>query len=335
MEKDMKKMKYKFSIIIATKDRLKILEAFLLSLHNSGVLSRKDTEIIIVNNGPNNKKIKKLCESYAVRYIIEEIKGKSFALNKGVKNSKGDFLVFTDDDVIIKNKKWLDELHKPFSKKPLLGYVSGDVMAFNKDNNLVRKWEKKGGLSKGKKSKYFSRKFLSKFKIKPWPLTKICAGANCIVPRKVLNEIGGFNTFFGPGAPIGHGESLLIGYDIIKKGYELYYNPNANVYHKHPEQGLELKKKLYLYGTGDTGIYGYIFMKHFDFRALYWGVIGHPLYTCKKILKSIFKKYPLPPIYPINSLKGSLIGFWKFQILHLFKYRNFCWKPFKKDTSFY
>ncbi len=301
----------KFSIIVATKDRPESIKDFLISLRDTEIISRKDVEVIIVDNNSKYGQIKNICKIYRAIYYKECKLGKSYALNKGIELSKGRYLIFTDDDIVIKNNNWLNQLYRPFEKMPKLGYVSGNILAFNRRNAVADLWEKKGGLSKGSKEKYFSKELLSKFRFIPWPLTKICAGANCIIPKKVLLEVGGYNPIFGPGGRMGHGESLLIGYEIIKKGYELYYNPEAIVYHKHPTDAFSLKRKLFLYGMGDTGIHAFIFAKYKDFRSLFWGIFGHPLYTIKNLVKSVFKRYALPPSYAFHSFKGSLIGFWK------------------------
>jgi GT2 family glycosyltransferase len=305
------KMAVKFSIIVATRNRAEDIQKFLSSLKKSSIF-RRDTEIIIVDNNSKDDKTLKVCRKFGARYVKETRTGKSFALNRGIKASKGKYLVFTDDDVIIKDSGWLDKLYAPFERYPKIGYVSGKVANLDKGNPTGNLWERKGGLSKGDKEKYFSREFLSRFRIKPWPLTKICAGANCMIPKKALLKVNGYNTMFGPGAMIGHGESLLIGYELIRRGYELYYNPDAVVFHKHPEDPEDLKNKLFLYGTGDTGIHAFIFAKYRDFRSLYWALIGHPAYTVKNWIKSFFRMYALPPSFAEKSVLGSLSGAWMF-----------------------
>lgn len=167
---------------------------------------------------------------------------------------------------------------------------------------------KKGGLSKGNRDKYFPKKDFNKKNLKPWPLTKFCAGANCMIPRKILKKVGGYCEYFGPGAPIGHGESLEIGYRIIKAGYELYYDSKATIFHKHPKTEREIKEKLKLYGIGDTAIHMYLFLKYKDLRSLFWSLGGHQLYLIGNMLKSIMGQYPLRIDYIMYSLAGSSLG---------------------------
>ncbi|MBN2052352.1 glycosyltransferase family 2 protein [Candidatus Woesearchaeota archaeon] len=301
-------MKPKFSIIVPTRDRPKPIETFLQSLKQSKILERKDLEVIIINNSTKEPPIKSICDAYEVHYLCERKTGKSYALNTGVAHAHGQYLVFTDDDVIVKDYSWIDKLYANFKKNDKIAYVSGNVTAHSIKTDAQRQWEKKGGLSKGNKSKYFSQAYLSTFKLKPWPLTKICAGANCMIKKEPLEEAGGFCTLFGPGGQVGHGESLLIGYELIRRGYELYYEPNAIVHHNHPESETDIKQKLFLYAKGDTAIHMHIFLKYHDFRSLMWAYIGHPTYVTKNMLKYFIGQYALSPKYTFWTVSGSILG---------------------------
>lgn len=308
--------KIKFSIVVATKDRPDDIDLFLKSLKESEILHRADTEVIIVDNNSVDLSVKNICSNYNVRYIFEPHTGKAFALNTGINLAEGEFIVFTDDDVVITEKNWLDELYVPFQNRPLVKYVSGNVLAANLASVAQKQWEKKGGLSKGSLFKYFDRAYLNSFKFIPWPLTKICAGANSIIDRQVLLDLGGICTLFGPGAMIGHGESLEVGYRLINAGYELCYTPTAIVRHRHPISSKSIKKKLFNYAVGDTAIHMYIFLKYRDYRSLFWAFGGHQLYVFKNMFKRIIGKYALPLSYLIYTLVGSSLG----GMLFLYKY---------------
>ncbi len=308
--------KIKFSIVIATKDRSTQLNNFLSSLRESKILNRKDTEVIIIDNNSKDNSTKDVCKNYNVIYSLEKKVGKSNALNKGIIIACGEYIVFTDDDAKIKDKKWIDLLYLHFKENRKLGYVSGNVIAESQGSYAQKIWEKKGGLSKGIFPKHFDFHYLKKFRFIPWPLTKICAGANCMIPKIILKECGYINNLFGPGALIPHGESLLIGYEIIKRGYELDYQPLAKIYHSHPEKVTSLMRKMFLYGVGDTAIHAYIFIKYLDFRSFIWAFGGHQLYVLRNLIKSLFGAYALPPYIVVFSLLGSCSG----PILFIYRY---------------
>lgn len=298
------------SLIITTCNRPKDLDFLLSCLQNVEILGRQDIEVIVVDNYPKNDAAKEICSKYRrVIFLKQPVPGHSLANNIGIQNAKGAFIAFTDDDVVIRDREWLDKLRKHFDHNPKLGYVSGNVKAIKPQGTIENVWERKGGLSKGNQSRLFTQKELREnYKMLPWPITKISAGANNMIPRHVLDQIGGFTTFLGGGAPLGHGNTLEIVYRIIRAGYDLYYDAEIVIYHKHPENAKALKQKLFLYGTGNSGYQLYIFMKYRDWRSLFYGLVGHHLYVLSNLLKSIFKKYPLPFSYTIHSLMGSLLG---------------------------
>ena len=313
------------SILIGTYDNQKMLEQTIKSFEKNGILNDKNIETIIIENSDRKayEKTKRIEKKHNVRVYHEPKQSKSFALNKGISKSSGKYIYSTDDDVIIKSKDWLYKFIDEFESNEKLGYVSGKVSMYPKTaNEYSKKWEKKGGLSKGDSKKYWSRKFLQSFKyrIKPWPLHKLCAGANQMIRRDVLLEVGGYSTFLGRKDTV-DGLTLEIGYKIAKAGYELLYNPDIEIYHKHPTDEETIKKKLYYYGMQDTGVSMYIYLTNKDYRYLWWAIFGHSLYTIRKMIKHIFGKYPLSLGYLKFSLKGNLLG-WRV-----------CLKAYKKNDE--
>lgn len=302
------------SIVVSTRHRQKDLEDFLSSLKNTGHLDRNDVEVIIVDNSDGDKATKNVCDKFGVSYFRQTTRGKSKSLNFGMGKSIGQYLIFTDDDVIIDDKRWVDKFIAGFADNPSLGYLSGDVIALDLDNKIQSLWENKGGLSKGKGWRYWDNKKIVDSK-KVWPLTQFCVGANCAIPKSVFERTGPYCELLGPGGLIGHGESIEIGYRIIRAGYDVAYNPSIYLYHKHPSSERDLKKKLFLYGIGDTALHMHIFLKFKDWRSLRWSLYGHPTYSLKKIWKRVFGKYNLPISYIIYSLGGSVLGSW----LYLYK----------------
>jgi glycosyltransferase involved in cell wall biosynthesis len=98
------------SIIIATRDRADSLARCLeaLSKDESGA----SREIIVVDNGSSDHtsaviKIASQQAPFLVRHVKEPRSGQSHARNRGVTESRGDFLLFTDDDVTTETG-WID-----------------------------------------------------------------------------------------------------------------------------------------------------------------------------------------------------------------------------------
>lgn len=302
------------SLLIATYNNKKVLVKTLDSFKKNGIFKDKKIEVIIVENCDKEEvyeETKKLEKDYDIKVYHEKQQGKSSALNKGISVAKGKYIYSTDDDVIVKDKNWLYKFVDEFEQNPNLGYCSGKVSMYKETSNEYSlTWEKKGGLSKGEDIKYWSYEFLKqfKYKIKPWPLHKMCAGANQMIRKDVLLQVGGYATFLGQKNTV-DGLTLEIGYKIAKNGYELKYNPDIEIYHKHPTDEATIKKKLYYYGMQDTGVSMYIFLENHDYRYLWWVIFGHSCYTIKKMILHLFGKYSLSFDYLKYGLKGNLKGF--------------------------
>lgn len=303
-------MMMNISLIVSTRNRTSSLQILLNSLRDYGWLSKSDVEVLVVDNAPDNFTTKDLCTSYtSVKYLYVADKGQRNALNQGIVAASGDLLAFIDDDVVISNSDWLYRMANHFSDNPNLGYVSGNVKALETSTYAQQIWEKRGGLSKGEVSVLWSNEELIKnYKLKIWPLIKIFAGANSMIPRLVFEKVGLFNPLFDPGAPIPHGGSLEIGYRIIKAGYDLFYDHEAKVLHQHPKTEKELRQKLFIYGIGDTAIHAYFFWKYKDYRSLWWILGGYQINLLSKIFKSLTGNYPLSFSYLILAFIGGGYG---------------------------
>ena len=87
------------------------------------------------------------------------------------------------------------------------------------------------------------------------------AGANFAVSRACADEVGGFDTALGAGAPCGGGDDLDYFLRAIKRGWTLSYEPRALVWHHHRADGESLLRQVAAYGSGATA---YAFKHAFD-----------------------------------------------------------------------
>jgi glycosyltransferase involved in cell wall biosynthesis len=318
MVKDMQKINSKsITLVIGTCNRSTYLEKLLDSLKSTGLLHRKDIEVIIIDNGSTDQNTYNLCLNYNIVYLSQTQPGLSSAINTGIKNARGEYIAFTDDDTIVIDPLWLDKLQENLKANPRLGYISGNVLAFKTSTEAQSVWEQKGGLSKGKERKVYTKKYLSSFD-PTWRISKVAAGANSMIPKRVLDQIGYFSTFLGGGAPIGHGNTLEIVYRIIRAGYELMYDPESVILHNHPATPWQLRKKMYTYGIGDVCYQLYIFAEYGDWRYLYGAIIRHFLFIFTTLVMALFGQYPMPFSYRVFSLLGSLVGIPLFFVKYIF-----------------
>jgi len=120
-----------------------------ISENLSSVLSQqyKDLEHIFIDNKSTDKtkkilqEYKKKC-NYKVKIISEKDKGIYFALNKGLKNAKGDVVTILNSDDYFSNKKVIKNILKYF-KKQKIDFIYGNIKILSRFNlkKKVRIWK--------------------------------------------------------------------------------------------------------------------------------------------------------------------------------------------------
>ena len=103
----------KFSIIIPVYNVEPYIKKCLDSVTSQ---TYKDYEVIIINDGSTDKSME-IAKKYDFKIINQQNQGQSAARNKGIKNSKGEYIVFLDSDDTIE-KDLLKKLDQATSDKP-------------------------------------------------------------------------------------------------------------------------------------------------------------------------------------------------------------------------
>ena len=97
--------------MICTRERPQQLELCLRSLEPN--LSSIH-EVVVVDNAPRSDATRRLVQGREkIRYVCEPRPGLSAARNTGIAHSKGDIIVFTDDDVVV-HADWARRLREAF-----------------------------------------------------------------------------------------------------------------------------------------------------------------------------------------------------------------------------
>ena len=76
---------------------------------------RQDYEVIVVDNNSTDNSAQ-IAKSFGARVILETTQGYVFALDRGMKESKGEIIAATDSDTIVATD-WLSEIAKSFEDK--------------------------------------------------------------------------------------------------------------------------------------------------------------------------------------------------------------------------
>src|SRR5579862_1106876 len=104
----------KITVILCTYNRHQSLAAALESIADQHLPAGADWEVVVVDNNSSDhtrEVVDQYCRKYPnrFRYVFEPQPGKSYALNTGIREAKGDVLAFMDDDVTVE-ADWLQNL---------------------------------------------------------------------------------------------------------------------------------------------------------------------------------------------------------------------------------
>jgi glycosyltransferase involved in cell wall biosynthesis len=237
------------SVILCTYNRCQSLIKTLESLSASVIPPSTEWEVVIVDNNSTDETrsvVERFCQKYPThfRYFFERRQGKSFALNSGILETRGEIIAFVDDDVTVE-PTWLESLMAPFHDsrwggsggriRPERGFVAPPWLPLQGSRNL--------GVALCAEFDLGDR--LCELKDAPF-------GTNMAFRRSMFVKYGDFRTDLGPrpGSEM-RNEDTEFGRRLIAGGEHLCYVPTAIVYHEvHKER---LRRGFFLAWWFDRG----------------------------------------------------------------------------------
>ncbi len=99
------------SVVVPVLDGAQVIGDLLTALCHQTI--RHPPEVIVVDNGSSDATVD-VVHRFPVKLLSEAKLGPSAARNRGVRDARGDLVVFADADVI-PTRRWLEELTAPFS----------------------------------------------------------------------------------------------------------------------------------------------------------------------------------------------------------------------------
>ena len=225
-------------------------------------LDHPDYEVIVVDNRPVGAPPVDLP---GVRVVRETRPGISAARNRGLQETTGEIVAFTDDDVEV-DRRWLRALSERFARAPELAAVTGLVVPAELETPAQIFFEQSGsGLDRGYAPLTFER--AGRFQMRRrnlrdgseqvhslYEMGELGLGSNMAFPTDVLRAAGGFDEALGTGTPTRGGEDLAILVQLLDAGRRLAYEPAAIVHHTHRASLEDLKRQIYGYGVGFTAM---------------------------------------------------------------------------------
>lgn len=248
------------SVIVCTRNRSQSLSRTLQSLRDLDISSPSGFELLIVDNSSTDDTmdvVKRFSATmpFDTLYVLESLKGLSHARNRGIRESSGDLIMFTDDDCLV-DADWVKNA-VTFFGNDMMKLVGGKVDLHNKDH-----------LPLTVKESPFSEMLAS-----PGLSFGFMHGANMAFGREIVRRIGVFDVRFGAGSKIQSAEDTEYVYRASTHGIPVMYEPSLRVRHDHGRNKLSegyVIMRGYAVGNGAL-LMKYVLRGDFTLvRTVYW-----------------------------------------------------------------
>lgn len=219
---------------MATRDRPALLKELIESIGRSAVVPM---EVVIADDGsspPVDGPSLSEGRPFAVRVVrSDRSQGPAKARNRAVHASRGDILLFTDDDCVV-HERWVEQHALALQRGgDALGGTGGRVLA--RDRDVVSRYCEFHGILEAKPH---DRAHPARI---PYLVT-----ANCAVWRTAFMRAGGFDE----GLAIAGGEDVAFSMRLAKRGYVFERAVDAVVWHRFRPGLREFYRTFYRYGLG-------------------------------------------------------------------------------------
>lgn len=224
------------SVILCTYNRAPYLYNVLHSIA-VGTLPASEYEIVLVNNNSTDN-TEEECRRFEadhpdikLRYFLEPQQGLSYARNCGIRESRGDLLVYVDDDALV-NPEYLQTYAEFFARNPEAVAAGGPIIP-QYDGCEEPQW-----MSHYTRQLVTGKLYLGE-KEREFPGDAFPGGGNAAYRKSVFDTVGLFNVELGRkgNSLIGAEEKDLFD-KMTSRGMKFYYLPTAILYHLIPQKKL-------------------------------------------------------------------------------------------------
>lgn len=257
------------SIIIPTLDRAEVLLNTLKDL-----LRQKypDFEIVVVDQTEKPaKEVSDFIKTHQnkIKYLHLDRKGSSYARDFGVKNAKGEIVLFLDDDVKISQDDFITKHLENYSDKNIRLVAGRVIDDWNQPNK-----EKEVG-----KFKYWGLKEITNFDSLKKMEIQHAPGGNFSCYRDDFLEVGGFGEVYVGNA---HMEETDFCFRLKRLGGKFIFEPKAVTHHLHFTSGGNRRNDIYKFRYWIVRNSTFFYLRNypkilfplFYFNKLYWAVLS-------------------------------------------------------------
>lgn len=209
-----------------------IAQSLTAILHQT--LAESILEIIVVDDGSTDGTFLLVKSFKGVRGIEQQNAGPACARNRGSKESRGEFIFFTDSDCV-PEKDWLEKSLRHFTDFSV-GVVAGSYGIANQENLLAR---------------CIYKEIIFRHHVRMPKYPKSFGSYNFGVRRNIFSEVGGFNESYRHAS----GEDNDLSYKILKRGYKIYFEKESLVRHYFPTGLIRYLKEQFAHGFWRVRMY--------------------------------------------------------------------------------
>lgn len=181
------------SVVICTWNRASLLDRTLAEMENLRIPSGVEWELLVVNNNctdDTDAVLARHATRLPLQRLFERRQGKSYAANFAVERSRGELILWTDDDVLV-DPEWVAEYVKAAEMWPGASFFGGTVDPWFAE--APPRWLRRHFIRIG--NVYAARQLGSE--VRPFVGEELPFGANMALRRQAL-AVRGFDPQLGP-----------------------------------------------------------------------------------------------------------------------------------------
>ncbi|MEH1790987.1 MAG: glycosyltransferase family 2 protein [Nostoc sp.] len=280
----------RFSLVLATKHRVKELQCFLESL---AAQTCTDFELILVDQNADDR-LAELIKFYSQKFPILHIKqpepGLSRARNQGLKHVKGELFGFPDDDCIYP-ADFLAKVSEFFHSDSAWGGLVINVLDLDSDKEAMLYLPESPGVVDYDKG---------------WIVGMTAA----LFYRGDFALSVQFDENMGPGTPWGGAEDVDYLYSCLDAGAKTYYDPQIIIRHPTPSKFYSIPQSIQREYNHARGA-GFLMRKcKLPLSKVFWRITSPLIYTIQFIFQGRSREAACFPGVSLGRLLGYL-GSWK------------------------
>jgi glycosyltransferase involved in cell wall biosynthesis len=229
------------SIVVCTRNRHDKIGAAIESLLAQDYPSYDVTVIDQSTTDETERALDRWAGDSRLHYVHSTVAGLSRAYNRGIRESTGDILAFTDDDCLVR-PDWLATIVAAFSADQEADLLYGSVDPLDDPSG------RRGG------APYLTIAEPERLN-KKTGFRVVGMGANFAARRRLFDRIGGFDEVLGGGGPLRSSQDFDLAYRAYHAGSTIVLRPDVTVIHDGFRADEDWPSLLLAYGIGDGAFY--------------------------------------------------------------------------------